>query len=305
MLKVYVTPSQQNLPARGGVREHMIQLYKCINSDPEVEVSSIIPGSILHAESSFYPGYPPHVYACHGGFVPPPTMAPVDKALRTAKVVVSVAQWMVQKYMQHCAKRTVCIPNGVDLAEWENIPPSGLEPGYVLYGKEGSYYFDKLVQLIIGLPHIRFVTTIWLDNLGAPPANVTVIGLKSREEIRPFINDAGCLLMVGPEVCPTMVLEAWACRVPIVASNVCGSAELVGASGEGGVLYDTFSEAVNGILDCLAHRDELGKIGREKVEWRYQSKSIHAKFKRLWQACYDGTYKELVAEAQSSYGGWV
>jgi len=100
------------------------------------------------------------------------------------------------------------------------------------------------------------------------------------------------------------VLEAWAASTPVAVSNMRGSAELVGEQGAGGLMFDNFSGAAEAIQECLSRRDELGVIGRAKVEERFQWPMLYKKYKRLWAACWNNTQDELIVEARGR-GGWL
>lgn len=240
MIKVYFQPQTQYYPERGGVRTHLVQLRKHLQSYVEF-VNHPNDADILHVESA-YPipdllhttgdYIPPAfkikrcVYVCHGGFLPEPLPVVIDN-LNRADVIVSVAQWMVDRFFKpEWAQKTVVIPNGIDLDDFKNLPSNNLEPGFILYAKEWEYYFEDFLNLVYQRQDWQFVTTIWPKDRPVP-FNVKWIGLQSKDKILSILKKAGCLLLTGSEVCPTMLLEAWALGVPVVAKNIDGSKELM------------------------------------------------------------------------------
>jgi glycosyltransferase involved in cell wall biosynthesis len=226
---VFVVPDPKDFPRQGGVREHLIQLYKQIGRNPKTELATHIDDAdVLHIESSYsipLNGRRSRLYVCHGGFVPEPIPAVLEN-LKHSRAIVSVAQWVADKYFPQYKHKTVVIPNGVDLDEWKDLPPSGIEPGYILYAKEWPYFMEDFIRLAELMPKQRFVSTVWPKGM-KQLANVEVIGNQDRIVIRSVLNDAAVLMLTGSEVCPTMLLEAWACKTPVIAKMIDGSAELL------------------------------------------------------------------------------
>lgn len=290
---VHVVPTPGNFPKRGGVREHIRQLYCQFGRHPRVGVSMSIPNAdVIHVESSYLASnnYDADVYVCHGGFEPPPTILAVKENLQQCKVIVSVAQWIVDKYFPEYADKTIVIPNGVNLAEWEDIPESGIQPGYILYAKEWSYYMDDFIKLAELMPKQRFVSTVWPEGI-KQLENVEVIGVQTRTVIRSVLNDAAALMLSGPEVCPTMLLEAWACKTPVMAKWVAGCKELMlnpdeDADGPyGGAGYeDADDPGFEYGAYVVLNYDGLGEQGYEQVVEKYQWEDLFEQYVRLYEA---------------------
>lgn len=307
--KVHVVPVPGNFPRRGGVREHIIQLYNCFGRHKRVGVClDEDRADVVHVESSYKAQHrKPDVYVCHGGFEPPPTIQAVADNLKQATVIVSVARWLVDKYFPQYWHKTVIIPNGVNLKEWKDVPASGIQPGYILYAKEWCYHIDDFIRLAELMPNQRFVSTVWPDGI-KQLENVEVIGLQSREVIRSVIKDAAALMLTGPEVCPTMLLEAWASKTPVVAKVGGGNSEIMQGQSmyltqrpgdtrydiAGGYLYNTLDELIEYIsLLRDAHvRQELGVGGHKRVVEKYQWCNLFEEYVRLYAAI---EYDELEA----------
>lgn len=193
MIKIFFQPQPAYWPERGGVREHLIQLYTQLEQANVQLVKNSREADILHVESAYpIPGvidqvgnYAPHpkkvVYVCHGGFVPQALPVVIDN-LQRADIIVSVAGWLLDKFFApHWKKKTVIIPNGINPEDFKQLPDNNLEPGFVLYAKEWQYSFNEFFQLAVKRPDLQFVTTVWPPIDKVLP-NVKYIGLRSREE---------------------------------------------------------------------------------------------------------------------------
>ena len=78
-----------------------------------------------------------------------------------------------------------------------------------------------------------------------------------------------------------MVLEAFACQVPVVATDVGGIPELM-IDGETGYLVPAknpseLSEKINKLLEDEHKREKMGKFGRESIIQRGLPWEAHAK----------------------------
>lgn len=301
MIRLHIIPQPGQFPQRGGVREHLLQLYNVAISHPNIKlVQREGDADIVHVESAYRSQSRVDVFTTHGGFLPSPPLQSVLSNLRDAKVIVSVAKWIADEFFPQYSSKTIVIPNGINLIEWDNIPPSGLEPGYVLYAKEIEYWIKDFVQVVLSMPNVRFVSTVWPSSLKVP-SNLAVIGLQSHDAMKSIINDAGCLLLTGPEVCPTMLLEAWACKVPVVANYLGGAKEIMtGSSGTvfGGRLYDGIEDLKTKLENCLKWK-QLGEHGRMVVEARYQWKDLFEQYVWVYENILEDTTDKIFKQAEA------
>ncbi len=94
-------------------------------------------------------------------------------------------------------------------------------------------------------------------------------GWSSKEKLKKYYQESFCL--INPSLCegmPNVVLEAMACGLPVIASNVPGNDSLV-QHGETGLLFDlnraeAFQEAV---LHILKDKDLAYSMGQKGKEW--------------------------------------
>jgi len=283
---VYLQPPVSAFPAKGGVKQHLEQIYRRMIKDTDIAiVSDPNVADILHVESA----YPipetrrkkPVVYVCHGGFLPQ-ELEVVRTNLIQADIIVSVAEWVANDFFAEYAAKTVVIPNGVDLSEFENLRKFDNKKDYIMYGKEYEWNFSDFQTFILMNPDKLFISTYWPAQ-DPIPGNVQKIGLQSPAVIKQFLHNASALIMTGSEVCPVMTLEAWAAGTPVIAKDLHGNAELMRPDGKttvGGSLYFVPSaEVVNGVLQ---RRDELGQQGRSIVEERYQWVNLWKQYREVY-----------------------
>lgn len=280
-MKVYIQPPLSEIPLRGGVKTHILKLYKHLELCPSVDlVNDPEECDILHVQSAWpIPKTKERkkvIFTCHGGFLPSP-IAVVLNNLRQADTIVSVSQWIADEFFPSLSQKTVVIPNGIDIED--HI--SQKSKNYVLYAKEWAYEFDAVTFLARN--DIDIVTTIWEDKHNKPD-NVFYIYLQSHTQMMEFVSMAGCLLLTGSEVCPTMLLEAWASKVPVVANNLDGSREIaIENENKGILLYNTQEELLDCVNYVLNHRDELGEEGYKQVVRNYQWKDLVERYLEVYK----------------------
>ena len=225
-MRIFVAPSKQQLPAYGGVREHMLQLFKALSQHGGVEfVFSPDKADVVHVESSYRVPGRVDAYVCHGGFVPRALPEVIDN-LSKATIVISVAEWLAKTHFQHLLRKTIVIHNGVDLNDWTNPSLSYWIDDYILYCKQYAYHMDDFIWLAEQHPKQKFLTTVWPDDQ-ILPKNIIVVGLQTRAGMRDLLHHARFIILAGPEVCPTLLLEAWACGTPVLARYGSGAQELM------------------------------------------------------------------------------
>jgi glycosyltransferase involved in cell wall biosynthesis len=290
-VKVHHIPSKNGLPPSGGVFEHCRQLLRHLEL-LGVELVSANDADVTHVQTA-YP-FPWErdldVFTCHGGFLPSP-IKQVQTNLARAWSIISVAQWIVDEFFPEYRHKTVVIPNGVDLAEWEDLPPSGIEPGFIFWGKEFCREdWGVFHSLAIERPDLRFVSTLF-DSVYHKLPNLQAVGVQDPIKLRSLMNDCAVYVSTGSEVCPTMILEAWACGKPVLAWNEHGNRELMQPPNGrwlkslGGCLYSTFDEALIGLSHCETNAEGIGAAGRAEVERKYQWADLAKRTVEVYERC--------------------
>lgn len=109
--------------------------------------------------------------------------------------------------------------------------------------------------------------------------NVTLAGFVSREELLQLYQS--CTMYVLPsyyEGLPTTLLEAMACGLPSIATDVDGSSEVI-SHGKNGLLVPpkcpkALSEGIQELLENKPKREDIGSCGREHVRNNYDWSKI-------------------------------
>ncbi|MBK8019904.1 MAG: glycosyltransferase family 4 protein [Chloroflexi bacterium] len=123
--------------------------------------------------------------------------------------------------------------------------------------------------------------------------NVELLGRRSREDTLAFMKDAYCLVFPSEwyEGLPMTIVEAFACGVPVIASNVGAMRELV-AEGHTGLFFtagDTFSLATT-LQQAWSQPDAMSRIGQ------------NARQEFLARFTAERNYEQLLAVYQSLTG---
>ncbi len=276
----------------GGVREHCVQVIKQLFAHPGVDLTHDYANcDLVHVQTAWKPPENNRidVWTCHGGFVPP--IAQVRFNLRACRTIISVAKWVADVYFPEENHKTIIIPNGIDLTNWEELPSSKLRPGFWLWGqhqlRDDWWHFYELAKYF---PSIRFVSTLSHPD-AQPLQNLKVIGIQPREAFRSIINDCNVYVSTGSEVCPTMVLEAWACNKPVLAWNAHGNKELVEERSNGvvtrlrgGYLYGDMTEMFAAAWQLLQGAGSVDYGGRQIVEEHFQWKDVAQRIVEVYES---------------------
>jgi glycosyltransferase involved in cell wall biosynthesis len=161
-----------------------------------------------------------------------------------------------------------------------------------------EYFIDAAAQLLLRFPHARFwivgdsVTPEYRDEL---QARVDALGLRERVAFLGFRSDVPALLrQVAVSVLPSLseglsnvVLEAMAAGVPVVATAVGGTPELI-THGETGLLVPprdahALAGAVASLLADPARAQALGAAARRTVAARFSLQAMVRETERLYE----------------------
>jgi glycosyltransferase involved in cell wall biosynthesis len=188
------------------------------------------------------------------------------------------------------------IPNGVDL-ETYTVPkrdwssPRFLSVGRIVYQKGldlGLYAFAQLKDLtwhwsIAGDgPQLESLRSLAAE-LGISE-RVTFLGWQSREALTHQYQNANTFLFPSRhEGMPNAVLEAMSTGLPVVATRIAGSEELV-VEGETGFMVQTenvdeLKNALHRIISNPGMAEKMGDASRRRVEQNYSWKTVAQQYK--------------------------
>jgi glycosyltransferase involved in cell wall biosynthesis len=208
-----------------------------------------------------------------------------------------------------CPKRKIrYICNGVDLEELDAIPAakgegvSGFSIGYVgqLIERKDLPTLLAAVKLL-ARDNATFSLTVVGDGTKFPflLEEAERLGIAGRVSFTGFRSDAAALLktfdaFVLPslmEGIPRCIMEAMACGVPVVVTDIPGNRDLVETEQTGLLFAPGDSEGLaRQLRRLMADRDfakEMARRARRKIETHFSSRSM--------AQSYTGLYRELVA----------
>lgn len=183
------------------------------------------------------------------------------------------------------------IPNGVDGSRFDAgqrdwTSPRLLSAGRIVYQKGLDLGLRALAQLqeldwhwyIAGDgPQMESLRTL-AQELGIE-GRITFLGWQSQDELADEYHQANLFLFPSRhEGMPNAVLEAMASGLPVVATRIAGSEELV-VDGETGMLVspedvDSLREGLRALLIDADKRERMGQASRLRVEREYSWESV-------------------------------
>jgi len=259
----------------------------------------------------------PYVVSLRGGDVPgfePEALARyhrlaggvIRRLWRSADAVVANSHGLAALARKSAPWLSVeVIPNGVDPARFAPrfLPRDWGEPRFGFAGRlVRQKGVDVLLQALARLPR---ETNVHLEIVGDGPerpaleAQAEALGLSDRVFFKGWLPSSRMPafyqridLLVLPsreEGMPNVVLEAMAAGLPVMATRVAGTEELVLAGGTGWLTRPGDPDA---LAVCLAQaaadagqRERLGRAGRERVEasytWRHAAEAYAALLERV------------------------
>jgi glycosyltransferase involved in cell wall biosynthesis len=167
-----------------------------------------------------------------------------------------------------------------------DVPMKGLVP---LLEAIAKLRVERDIDLIvIGQPRPKGRVALALERLGLTDIVTTISGVSDEELARLYGEAEIAIVPSLYEGFSLPAIEAMSCEVPVVATTGGALPEVIGTSGESGILVEPNNPealvmAIRQLLDDPAARERLGKNGRQRVIERF-----------TWQvtargtaACYD------------------
>lgn len=244
-------------------------------------------------------------------FKPPHRRLFYRLAMRWATCIVTVseeAKKSVVAVERRPPEQIKVFPNGIDLARFERTAPAALRTEYQADGetmligvvarldaiKGHSHLMEALSEVY--KQHSNFQCLLIGDGecRDALTAQVRQLGLQDHVQFLGFRRDIPELLSVLDlfvlpsisEGLPTVVLEAMASTVPVIATRVGGIPEVI-QSGENGMLVPSKDSTAlaESILQLMNHpqlRSNIAAAGRKRVEEQYSFRRQMEQFETLY-----------------------
>jgi len=235
------------------------------------------------------------------------------KLLRDASKVIALSHMEAGQYRDMGVPdgKIEIIPNGIDLSEYSDLPPKGSfkrkfgideDDKIVLYlGRihkiKGIAILVKAFAKVVKLDDVKLVVVGPDDGyLGELKAlinalkmedNMLISGpLYGRDKLEAYVDADVYVLPSRYEIWGMTILEAMACRTPIILSQNSGIAETI--RDKAGLVIRPSPEGIQAALLKLLSNEELakkmGELGRRLVFESYDWKNIIPRFEVLYQS---------------------
>jgi glycosyltransferase involved in cell wall biosynthesis len=237
--------------------------------------------------------------------------------LKGAARVIAVAPMEAETYrrMGVAQNKIEIIPNGVDSAEFENLPPRGeFRKKYGLENRKIIFYLGRVhaikglhllagafaglsreqgdARLVIAGPDDGYLPALQKLTKGLRIEDKTIFAgpLYGKEKLQAMVDASVLVLPSAYEIFGIAVLEACLCGTPVIVTDRCGIApEITGAMGQV-ITYDE-NELQNALLKALAAPESTGESKakrRQALLVRFSWQILAAQVERIYRDIIEG-----------------
>ena len=214
-----------------------------------------------------------------------------SKLFKTSQKITAVSRAVAGELGEYGLDRCeiTVVGNGVDEKTFspsrnkKNIPPYVLYAG-VLRARKGIFDFIKSAQYVSKeFPDVKFIVcgtgrllkkSIEYAQRECLQKNVLFLGYVSRNKLIAMYQQATVHVIPSLyEGLATVLLEAMACGLPVVATDIGGNNEVI-SSGVNGILVpprhpEELAKAIVKLLNDASLRERIGKAARKTIEAHY------------------------------------
>jgi glycosyltransferase involved in cell wall biosynthesis len=239
------------------------------------------------------------------------------KILQSANGVIALTRLEAEQYerMGVPKEKIFVIPNGIDLLEYSDLPPKGafkekfnvpedkrivlyigrihwikgvdiLVRAYALLAKQLGF---KDVILVVAGPDDGYLGRVksLVRELGISDSVLFTGPLYGRDKLSAYVDAEFVVLPSRYETFPNVVLEAYACAKPVIASNVEAMPDIV-LHGETGLLFRAGDEkelasALVYLLENPKEAEKMGRNARKLAEEKYSIDKIAAELEKVYE----------------------
>jgi glycosyltransferase involved in cell wall biosynthesis len=205
--------------------------------------------------------------------------------IRHADYVVTSSEEIRNKliYIGADPEKSSAVHTGVDTGFFHPVPQilSRKELGltedvltFIFVGRLHPWKgLDEMISVAGMYPEFRFVF-IGPGTVPVHSPNCVFLGTKKPNEVMVWLNASDCLILPSyTEGFPTVIMEAFACGKPVIATSVGGCPELV-EPGKTGLLIPVrdvkaLNEAIQWMSTHPDERHQMGRRAREVAEDRF------------------------------------
>jgi glycosyltransferase involved in cell wall biosynthesis len=271
----------------GGVAVHVRTLCQMLARRGWEVVARPETGALTHVHA-FTRAPEVSVHSCHGVY-PITAQMPawqidinrkIFENLKLARRVIAVSQWSAAQWRGLVGVEPVIIPNGVDLAQWANVPTGiwraklklDVRTPLAVWGKTSlSDVLDPTpaVELALRNPRLAVVAPLPPKALPFAPKNFYCIGAQAFPAMQSLLADCDVYLATVCENDAIQVKEAMCLGKPIVGYAWGGTPETVDATC-GQLVSPGNMQALDAALWAVyEQRQALGAAGRARVATLY------------------------------------
>ena len=237
------------------------------------------------------------------------------RLLRDASKVVALTQIEAEQYksMGVSQDRIEIVPNGIDLAEFANLPQRGeFRKKWRLNSSQKIVLFLSRINKIKGpgllarafAALLRDFDNIKLVIVGPDDGYLTVLKkliqelnieekvlftglLHGRDKLAAYIDADVYVLPSAYEIFGRTLLEACACGTPIIVTDRCGIADVIDGQAGLAVPYDkdALGKALRDILNDDQMRRQFGEKGKLLVREKFNWEKISQQVEDIYESC--------------------
>jgi len=241
-----------------------------------------------------------------------------NKLLNGAEGVIAVTNMEIEQYQNMGLDRDKIqiVPNGIDLSKYDQIPKKGefrrkysikddgkiiLYLGRIHRIKGIDLLVDAFADVINEVDNVKLVVVGpddgFLSMLKKQIANLKIDDkilftgpLYEKDKLEAYVDADVCVLPSRYETFPVCALEACACSVPVIVTDNCGIANLVGDKVGCVVEFDKsqLRDAMFKILSDEKLRRKFRENGRKLVEERFDWGKIIDRVVKVYSALKNG-----------------
>jgi glycosyltransferase involved in cell wall biosynthesis len=258
----------------------------------------------------------PTVLTCHGVWFPHrPRWSPlgwIERSFlhRGYEAITSVDRASVKAIRDEGLPKAVLVPNGVDVSEFV---ANGHRTNPIRFLFVGRHVYQKGIDVLLdatALVRSRTSDPFVLELAGDGPERprlerkvqalgltdtVRFLGSLSRPDLVQAYGRATAFVLPSRfEGFPLAILEAWAARLPVIATEVGGVSDL--CSPENSILVpserpEALSDAMTSLLQDPLHGERLGRAGHVLVQDRYSWDAVASQYDRVYAECRSRTMR--------------
>jgi glycosyltransferase involved in cell wall biosynthesis len=237
------------------------------------------------------------------------------KILRDATKVIAVTPMEAEQYksMGVSERRIEIVPNGIDLAEFDDLPQrGGFRKKYDLdYNQKMILYLGRIhkikgldvlakafadlskelnnVKLVIAGPDDGYLPALkqLIKKLQIEEKVLLPGPLYGEEKLKAYVDADVYVLPSIYETFPVGVLESCACGTPVIVTDRCGIADVI--DGQAGLVVpydkDQLSSAILRMIGDEKARCEFAKRGKSLVGEQFTWEKIAKQLESIYESC--------------------